>query len=69
MNYAFYICVTSVPVLLIFWIRNEYVFNVRLKLLAQDLEQYEKLPSYNKMMLQVWKWNYILKGNVGDKST
>lgn len=39
------------------WIRNVWVYKNRIKLLRDDYETYQKLPSYHQMMFKFWVWN------------
>ena len=43
-------------VLLSFY-RNNWVYSVRDKLLVNDIEEFEKLVSYNQMYWKVWIWD------------
>ncbi len=58
--------------LILFWIscfymfwRNNFVYNYRMRVLHDKnfsvgdcLARFHRLPSYDKMMWQVWKFNY-----------
>ena len=38
-------------------IRNNWVYNNRIKLISDDWETYQKLPSYDQMMFKFWVWD------------
>lgn len=38
-------------------IRNNWVYKNRIKLIDDDWKAYQKLPSYDQMMLRFWVWN------------
>lgn len=38
--------------------RNSWVSKVRINYIYTNMEHYQKLPSYDRMLFQVWKWNY-----------
>jgi len=53
---------TSISVIFIFitvfiWIRNNWVYKNRIKLIDDDWEAYKKLPSYDQMMFKFWVWD------------
>lgn len=39
------------------FIRNQWVFSVRIKLIDEDHSTYKKLESYDTMMIRFWIWN------------
>lgn len=42
----------------LFFIRNEFVFRVRMTWLDKEgIENYLQCPNYNGMMWRVWKWS------------
>ena len=45
-------------------IRNEWVRMYRNKIIDTQWANYRKLPSYETMLWEFWKWNYddVLKG-------
>lgn len=40
-----------------FWIRNEWVYKVRVDMIWNDFETFETLPSYVDMVLRFWIWD------------
>lgn len=63
MTLAFYIFIMGAIViimilLLILQLRNEIVYRVRNRAIAEDWSLYDKLPSYDKMIWQFNKWTY-----------
>ncbi len=39
-------------------IRNFVVYSYRMKAIDDDLERFHRLPSYDRMIWQVWKFNW-----------
>lgn len=58
------ILVTELCIVAYVNIRNQWVYEQRIRLVLKDMETYHKLPSYNHMLYGhgFWKWdiNYYL---------
>lgn len=44
-------------ILIFLFIRNEWAYRERIKLLNSNFDLYLKLPSYNKIIFSFWIWN------------
>lgn len=52
------ICALSIICLcLLMQIRNRWVYKLRIWMIRADLEQYERMPSYDAMLYRVWIWS------------
>jgi hypothetical protein len=59
---SFGLAVASVVML----VRNNWVYRERVRLLWSDPAAYERLPSYNRMILRFWVWD-VAKFCAGDQ--
>ena len=41
----------------LFWVRNDWTYSVRRKLLRSNMIAYDQLPSYNYMLWHFWIWD------------
>ena len=39
------------------WIRNEWVYEARVKMINAGMDEYRRLPSYTRMMVIFWVWD------------
>ena len=49
-------CLFGLVACLYMAVRNQAVYNYRVKVLSTDMDKYERLPSYNTMMYKFWVW-------------
>jgi hypothetical protein len=55
MNTAFFVFVLVVLFInFLFLVRNQMVYNARMKLLREDTDAYLALPSYDEMLFRFW---------------
>ena len=47
--------ITLTIISLMFKIRNNKVYNVRMKLIKKDIKKYNQLPNYDIMLFKFWK--------------
>jgi len=52
------ICYSIFLLFILVWlIRNNWVYTQRIKLISTDFNKYKSLPSYHTMLLKFWIWN------------
>lgn len=40
-----------------FWIRNDWVYRVRVDMICEDFDKFQTLPSYGEMIWMFWIWD------------
>ena len=49
------LCLLGMGFCIMMLVRNSKVYHSRLRILYEDRAKYDRLPSYNRMMLEFWK--------------
>jgi len=59
LNWIYFVGGLVVVLCVLMEVRNRFVGATRRRLLKENtIEEYRKYPSYDKMMIQFWKWRY-----------